>query len=74
MHDRTLSMDDYLSARMIADPLRLYDFCLESDGACTVVVTSLERARDLSTSRRLSWPRWPKPASNGRNPAGRCRR
>ncbi|WP_250279589.1 lipid-transfer protein [Frankia sp. Cppng1_Ct_nod] len=46
MHARTLTMDDYLSARMISDPLRLFDFCLETDGACAVVVTSTPRARD----------------------------
>ena len=47
MHDRPLTMDDYLSARMIAEPLRLFDFSLETDGACAVIVTTTERARDL---------------------------
>jgi acetyl-CoA acetyltransferase len=42
-----LTKGEYFSARMIADPLCLFDFCLESDGAVAVVTTSADRAKDL---------------------------
>jgi acetyl-CoA acetyltransferase len=45
MRDRPLTMADYLSGRMIATPLRLFDYCLESDGAAAVVLVSADRAR-----------------------------
>ena len=47
MHGKTLTVEQYLDARWIAEPLCLFDNCLESDGAGAVVVTSTERARDL---------------------------
>jgi acetyl-CoA acetyltransferase len=46
MHDRPLTLEQYLAGRMITSPLRLFDYCLETDGACAVVVTSAERAAD----------------------------
>ena len=42
-----LTMEQYLEAPMIADPLCRLDFCLETDGAVAVITTSTERARDL---------------------------
>jgi acetyl-CoA acetyltransferase len=47
-HDKTLSIAQYLDAPMLADPLCLYDSCPISDGGAAYVVTSTERARDLS--------------------------
>jgi acetyl-CoA acetyltransferase len=42
-----LTKEDYFNARMIAEPLCLYDFCLETEGAVAVITTSMDRARDL---------------------------
>lgn len=47
MRGRTMTMDDYLSSRMICEPLRLFDCCQEDDGGCALLVTSPERAKDL---------------------------
>ncbi|WP_089933697.1 acetyl-CoA acetyltransferase [Candidatus Entotheonella palauensis] len=42
-----LSIDDVLNSRMIASPLHLFDCCLVTDAGGAVVLTSMERARDL---------------------------
>jgi acetyl-CoA acetyltransferase len=47
MRDRVLDWDIYLGSRMISAPLRLYDYCLESDGAAAMIITSADRARAL---------------------------
>jgi acetyl-CoA acetyltransferase len=42
-----LGLAEYLSEPYVVDPFRRSDCTVEVDGACAVVVTSLERARDL---------------------------
>jgi acetyl-CoA acetyltransferase len=47
MGDKTMTLADHQSSRVVAEPFRLFDCCLENDGACAVVVTTEERAFDL---------------------------
>lgn len=44
---RPITRADVLESRVIADPLHLLDCCIISDGGGAVIVTSLERAKDL---------------------------
>jgi acetyl-CoA acetyltransferase len=42
-----LTLDDYLAARMVTEPLCLYDCDAPIDGATVIIVSRLEAARDL---------------------------
>src|SRR3990172_3055338 len=47
-YGRPLTEAEYMSAKWICEPLRLYDCCQENDGGSAVVITTPERARDLA--------------------------
>jgi acetyl-CoA acetyltransferase len=49
MHDRPLTMEQYLASPTIVAPFRKEDCCLISDGGGAYLMTSPERARDLRT-------------------------
>jgi acetyl-CoA acetyltransferase len=42
-----ITVEDHHASRLIADPFRLFDFCMETDYGCAVLITSAERAADL---------------------------
>ena len=46
-YGKPITLEDHQQSRWIVEPLHLLDCCQESDGAQAIVVTSLERARDL---------------------------
>jgi acetyl-CoA acetyltransferase len=43
-----LTMEDYLEARMVSDPIGVRDCCLVTDGAAAVIMVSAERARHMA--------------------------
>jgi acetyl-CoA acetyltransferase len=47
-YERPLTVDDYLDARVLSDPICIFDCDIPVDGVAVFVFTSAERARDLA--------------------------
>lgn len=50
---KPITIEDHQASRMIADPLRLLDCSLESDGGAAVIVSAADCARDAAKPRVL---------------------
>jgi acetyl-CoA acetyltransferase len=46
-HGVPLTVEQHQASKWIAEPLRLFDCCQESDGGCAQVLVSAKRARDM---------------------------
>ena len=42
-----ITIKDVLNSRMVASPLHLFDCCIDNDGGYAIVLTTVERARNL---------------------------
>lgn len=47
-YERPITLEEHQQSRWICEPLHLLDCCQESDGAVAMVITSTERANELS--------------------------
>ena len=66
---KPLTIADVLAARPISDPFTVRDCCLITDGGGAIVMTTADRARSMSASRRsMCW------AAASRSPMRRSRR
>ncbi len=45
---KPMTLESYMASRWVAEPLRLFDCCPNTDGGGACIVTSVERARDLA--------------------------
>jgi acetyl-CoA acetyltransferase/uncharacterized OB-fold protein len=69
IYRQPMTLDDYLSVRMVSTPLCLYDCDVPADGSTAIVVSAIETAPDLRSPVRIeamagvvddrpSWDQW----------------
>jgi len=46
-YNKPITLEDHQNSKWICEPLRLLDCCQESDGAVAMIITSVDRAKDL---------------------------
>lgn len=49
-YEKPITLEDHQNSRWICEPLHLLDCCQESDGAVAMVITSVDRAKDLKST------------------------
>jgi acetyl-CoA acetyltransferase len=54
-YDTPMTLDDYHRSRWVVEPFHLFDCCLVSNGGLAVIVTSAERACNLSRKPVYIW-------------------
>ncbi len=47
-YEKPITLEDHQNSRWIAEPLHLLDCCQESDGGQALLITTVDRARDLA--------------------------
>ncbi|MBT9290383.1 thiolase family protein [Prosthecodimorpha staleyi] len=45
---KPITIEDYMAARYICEPLRLFDYCLINDGGVVLIIAEAERARKMA--------------------------
>lgn len=50
---KPITLDDYLAAEYIAEPLRLFDYCMINDGGVALIIAEAERAKRIAGRRAV---------------------